>query len=223
MSKTLSPSQKSGITRGQIGKLSDMLGHGLEKSALLSTALTAQIDEIIKTHGGNLRDEWVQMLERKLQEMIAESENTFTVIAKRVDYTRTPEEVIRATKRTEYPSHDVVQTMPRRGQGVVENVEVVFFRTGRNLSAEEQECECAKRNLDPDPYAQAAVNEQDPAFADKYWNGTQWNRAGKVASYLAFYRWRGDERGVDCRRGDYGWRGPWWFAGVRKVSPPQAD
>lgn len=221
--ETLSPSQKTGISNGQIDKLQEMLKHGLKKSDLLATSSTAQIDQAIKTYGGNLRDEFVQSLERKLQEMIAEAENTFTVIAKRVDYTRTPAEVIHATGRAEYVDWNVAATMPRRCQGVVENVEVVFFRTGRQLTAEEQEQACAERNLDTDPYAQGAVNEQDAAFADKYPNGSQWDRDGKVASYLAFNRWSDDERGVSCSRSGGDWSGSWLCSGVRKVSAPKAQ
>lgn len=221
--ETLSPS-KIGISNGQIDKLQEMLEHGLKKSEMLATSSTAQIDQASKTYGSALRDEFVQSLERKLQEMIAEANNTFTVVAKRVDYTRAPAEVIRATGRsTAYVDWNVVATMPRRCKGIVKNVEVVFFWTGRRLTAEEEEQECAKHNLDPDPYAQAAVNEQDSAFADKYPNGSQWNRDGKVASYLAFDRWGGDRRFVDCHRGDRDWYDYWWFAGVRKVFPPQAE
>lgn len=219
--KTLSPS-KTGISNGQIDKLQEMLKHGLKKSDVLATSSTAQIDQVIKTYGGSLRDKLVQSLERKVQEMIAEAESTFTVIVKRVDYTRTPEQVVHATGRAEYVDWNVAATMPCRATGILENLEVVFFRTGRQLTAEEQEQECAKRNLDPDPYAQAAVNEENPAFADKFPNGTQWSRDGKVASYLAFFRWDDGGRGVDCYRNGRDWHDYWWYSGVRKVSPPQA-
>lgn len=156
-----------------------------------------------------------------LQETVAEDEKTFTVIVNRVDYTRTPQEVIRATGREKYLNPRVVATMPRRRQGVVENIEVTFFYLGGNVSVKKVERQYEWRNLVPDPYAQAAVNEQEPAFADRYGNCTQWGRRGEFASYLSFGHLI-VERNVYCRYVDV-WYGGWWFAGVPKVFSPKAE
>jgi hypothetical protein len=71
--------------------------------------------------------------------------------------------------------------------------------------------------LEPDPYAQAAVNEEDPSFADDYPNTTQWRDADGNYCFAAYRRFV-DERdmfvhhcaGLDDR---------WWCAGTR----PQID
>lgn len=150
-----------------------------------------------------------------MQELIAEASNTFVVVAKRVDYTRTPQAVISATGRVEHLNDTVVATMPRLGEGVVENVEVTFFKFNRWASTEEVDREFAQHVMIPDPYAQAAINEQDPAFADKYPNGTQWSREGKVASFASFHL-DGGGRYVHVDRSDGRWHDLWWFAGRRK-------
>ncbi len=150
-----------------------------------------------------------------MQELIVEATNTFVVVAKRVDYTRTPQAVISATGRVEYLTDSVVATMPRLGEGVVENVPVTFFKLDRWASPEEVDREFEQRGLIPDPYVQAAINEQDLAFADKYPNGTQWGRKGEEVSFVAFRRFD-VERFVRCRRLGNEWYGGWWFAGRRK-------
>ena len=208
----MTQSLNTSVSEEKIGRLKDLLTPVLRR--LLQSEEQAQ--ELIEC------PEFVTGFEGFASKLLARFTNTFTVVAKRVDYTRTPMEAIRATGRAEYLDEGIVNTMPRRCQGVVENVEVVFFRAKRQLTTEEQEQECAQCNLDLDPYAQAAINEQDPAFADNYPNGSQWDRKGKVASYLAFDRWSG-RRKVICDHNDDDWYGRWWFAGVRKSSPPQAE
>lgn len=165
--------------------------------------------------GGTYQRHYDEMLQRVLFELI----NMFTVVAKRVDYTRKPMEVIKASNRVEYVQEEAIaNTMPCRTEGVALNVEVIFFKLGRGVGAEELEREYELRGLVPDPYAQAAVNEEDSVFVDERPNSTQWNRDGRNASYLAFDRWN-DERVVYCYRCVDDWYGRWWFAGVRKVSP----
>ncbi|MBU1163994.1 hypothetical protein KKA15_00335 [Patescibacteria group bacterium] len=194
-------------TDGQIGHIK-----GLSDKAL--RALTRKQANAIIRNGGVYALAYSEMLQR----VLAELTNTFTVIANRVDYTRDPREVIGATKRAEHLNGDVVATMPRLREGIHENVEVevVFFKLDKFVYTDELEREYEKRGLVPDPYAQAAVNEEDPSLADSKPNGTYWNRDGKVHSYLVFDRWGGVGRCVDCDRSDGDWSGDYWFAGVRK-------
>lgn len=152
-----------------------------------------------------------------LREIEAEATNTMVVIAKRVDYDRDPMEVIHACERKEYITESVVRSMPRRGKGVVENVPVTFYRLGRWVDMEESDREEESRILEPDPYALAAIVEEDHAFADTYPSYCQWGRKGKVASYLAFYRALDGGRDADCDRDVSVWRGRWWRSGVRKL------
>ena len=194
----------------------DQIGHikGLIDKCL--RALTREQAQVI-IHGG---DVYIPAFEEMLQRVLAELTDTFTIIVKRVDYTRDPHEVIRATNRAEYINNDVVATMPRLRKGVYENVPVTFFRIGKTADVVEWERAFEARNLVPDPYAQAAANEQEPSLADTKPNGTFWDRDGKVHNYLAFYRWNGDRRNVNCFRNDLDWNVYWWCAGAPQVLSP---
>lgn len=150
-----------------------------------------------------------------LQEISAEALNTMVVVVKRVDYTQTPQQAISAMGREEYLTNSVVETMPRLGEGIEENVEAVCFKLNRYETPKAVAQEFADRELDPDPYLQAALNEEDPAFADTYPNGTQWDLDGNTASYLTCNEWDG-ERDAHCARRGHKWGGLWWFVGRRK-------
>jgi len=63
--KNLSPSK--GFSRGQIGKVEEMLGHGITKSTVFQNTPTAEIDRFVKTVGPDLRDVWVELLEKRFQ------------------------------------------------------------------------------------------------------------------------------------------------------------
>ena len=132
-----------------------------------------------------------------------------TVIRRvKVDRNRTPQEVVDATGRTRYLNlnEDVLATMPL-GEG--DEVDVYFVPTNRFVSVQEVPAFLARYGLVPDPRAQAAVNEADPACADERPNGSQWGKN----CYLAFYRWDGG-RDVRCDRGDDDWGGSWFLSGV---------
>ncbi|MFH1866965.1 MAG: hypothetical protein ABIJ81_02690, partial [Patescibacteria group bacterium] len=101
-----------------------------------------------------------------------------------------------------------------RGEGDEATVE--FFKLGKFVSDDNLAIEYQKRGLDPaDPYTLVAVNEADPAFADKYPNITHWQDKNGNWCYIAFYRYVGG-RYVGVGRDAYDWGGLWWFGGVRK-------
>lgn len=66
--KKLSPSK--GFSRGLIGKVEEMLGHGIEKSVVFQNLLTAEIDRFVKTACPELRDAWVKQLEMRFQDFL---------------------------------------------------------------------------------------------------------------------------------------------------------
>ena len=132
-----------------------------------------------------------------------------------VNYNRTPKKAIEATGRAIYADDSVVKTMPACGDGIKDGVEVVFFKLGRYASDDEVAAEFAKRGIEPDSYAVAAVNEADPGFADEHPNCTIWKDTDGHWCFVAFRRF-GRERGVFVGRRGFGWRGLWWFGGVRK-------
>ena len=138
-----------------------------------------------------------------------------TAIVNRVNRSLTPQQVLDATKRRQYTNSAVVVTMPSGGTGVEDNVTVEFFQVGKNIRDDKLAKTYEERGLVPDPYAQAAVNEADPAFADKYPNGTHWKDVNGNWCFAAFDRDVG-ERFVNVYRVDLDWDVSWWFGGVRK-------
>ena len=126
--------------------------------------------------------------------------------------TRTPQEAIDATARAQYVDKEGLATMPMEGS---EKGEMTFFKLGHGVSDTDLAKEYEARGLEPDPCAQASVNEDDPAFADEHPNGTHWKRADGGSNFLTFYRWSG-ERVVGCDRRGAEWFDDFWFGGVKK-------
>lgn len=208
----MTPMTTMSLSPSKIGKFQEMFGAALRKDDNL---FDEEAQSIIENDWDDLKPELESACVAAINKVRERKRNTIVVVAKKVDYNRTPRKVISATGRVEYLDSDVVSTMLRRTKGVVENLPVVFFKLGRPVTAEELEHEYEQRNLTPDPYAQSAVNEEDLSFADKYPNGTQWGRDGTTSSCLTFDRWD-DWRNVNCGRDGGRWVGSWWFAGVRK-------
>lgn len=123
-----------------------------------------------------------------------------------VNRTRTPQEVIDAAGRMQYIDENALATMP---QGEGDEVDVHFVPTERFIRANEVSAFLAQYGLVPDPRAQAAVHEADPAFADGRPNVTQWGNN----CYLMFGRWH-DERRVHCSRYGRDWEVGWFLSGV---------
>lgn len=202
MGNSVSPSTEK-MTRGQMGKFYDLLVAKLEKSSLP----LHPTQEVIEEEGALIAEECVSNLQKWVEARL----NTIIRVV-RLNRTRTPQEAIHATGKVPYLNDEVVATMPR-GDG--EEVEVVFFKIGKSISCADLEKEYELRGLKPDPYAQAAVNEADQAFADEHPNGSQWKDAEGNYCCAIFYRWH-DRRYVRVnRRGDV-WFDDWWFSGVRK-------
>ncbi len=130
----------------------------------------------------------------------------------KVDRSRTSQEALDTTKRIQRTDKKVVASMPR-GEG--DEVEMTFFQLGGYATNDEVAAEYEAKRLKPDPYAQMAINEEDPAFADEHPNSTQWPNGEGGYNYLGFDGWFG-ERGVGCCRDVGGWSACWWFGGVPK-------
>ncbi len=134
----------------------------------------------------------------------------------KVNRNRPPQEMITALNRGEHRHSSVVKIIPR-GEG--EEATVEFFTLDTWVSVSDLVLVFEARGLAPDPYAQAAVNEADPAFADEYPNGTQWKDDDGNFCYITFARNAGG-RFVDVGSTDDDWDGYWWFGGVRKSRTP---
>lgn len=135
-----------------------------------------------------------------------------------VNRNRSQQEALDATCRNQYTNRKVVDSMPK-GDG--EEVEVVFFKPDLSercgcISDDDLEKEFELRGLKPaDPISIAVINEADPAFADEKPHGTHWKNGDGKWCFAAFDLWDVGRR-VRVRRGGYGWRDHWWFAGLRK-------
>ena len=138
----------------------------------------------------------------------------------KVNRTQTGQQVLDAIGRKQYTDRKVVDSMPKV-EG--EEVEVKFFKLdlsnrGGVISDDDLAKEFQLRSITPDPYAVAAVNEADPAFADEHPNATHWKDSKGKWCYIAFRRWSDGERVVVVYRRAYVWDGHWWFGGVA-ISP----
>lgn len=205
MVKTMTPSATT-ITSGQVGKLCDLLTAALRKSGLPSEP----VQQVLESQGDSLISEFVAAVRRRV-----EAVSDLIVRRVEVNRVRAPHKALKATGRRQYITEDVVVAMPR-GEG--EEAEVCFFKLGRYVSDDKLAEEYELRGLNPaDPYSLAAVNEDDPTFADEHPNSTHWKDADGKWCYAAFNRWHAERNvNVHVHRRDHDWDDAWWFAGLRK-------
>ncbi|HEY4516154.1 MAG TPA: hypothetical protein VJH67_03130 [Candidatus Paceibacterota bacterium] len=206
--KTVTPSAVAAvveITDGQIDKAGELFRSILKRyRAELPTEAVQQV------LGSN--EVWPELLTVFRRRVDALSK--MIVRRVKVDRTRTYQQAIDATGRTQYINADVLATMPK-GEG--EEKDVFFFDLDYDPSAKQLAEEYELRGLVSDPIAQAAVNEADPKFADDRPNGCQWNlQENGTASFATFRRWYDGGRSVDVDRGDYLWFRCYRFGGVCK-------
>lgn len=203
MSQNMPPSVST-ITTGQSAKFADLIIAALRKSGLPSEPT----QKVLEDQGAALAHEVVALVRQRVEAI-----SDLIVRHVSVNRSRSRQEAIRATNMAEYLDDGVVATMP---QGEGDTAAVHFFKLDRYISDDDVEKEYALRGLKPaDPYALAAVNEADPAFADEHPNCTHWKDAHGNWCYAAFDRWC-DERSVDVYRSGDRWIDHWWFAGVGK-------
>lgn len=195
------------LTPSQIDKLLDLFRAALRKLNPFSD----EAQDLIEHHWDDVKAEVSTAVVDALNRVLVRTRNTIIRTVK-VVRTSSPKEMLDATKRVQYTDKSVVEGIPK-GEG--EDVTVEFFKLGKYVSDETLDLEYQKRGLTPDPYAQAAVNEADPAFAEEYPNGTYWKDEDGNWCFIAFGR-HGGGRCVDVGRNDDGWGDYWWFGGVRK-------
>jgi len=141
-----------------------------------------------------------------------------------VDLALTPQQALDATGRLQGTNPAVVAAMPK---GRAEE-ELFFFRPRPEayrcgiISDEALEKEFDFLNLKPaSPFSLAKANQDDPALADSYPNGTHFKDASCGWCFASFYR-RGGERCLsvtfneDFFRYDDDWNEVWWIVGVRR-------
>jgi len=204
---TSTPSTQTdlGITEGHIGKINELNGAVLRKRG--GNFRPTDVQLMLERSGSVLQDRFFSLVE----ELVIATANVIIRTVK-VNRSRSPKEMVVALNRAEYTDNSVVKAIPR-GEG--DEVMVEFFKLDKYVSDDALALEYQKRGLTPDPYALAAVNEADPAFADEHPNGTHWKDENGNWCFIACYRFDG-ERDVFVDRLSRDWGGYWWFGGVRK-------
>ena len=208
MTKIMTPSATE-MTDGQIDK-----AVGLYRAMLQKHRTELGSDPVQQVLGQpDFVGEMVGVLRRRV-----EVASNLIVRHVKVDRTLTQQAMLDATGRKQYTDRDVVDAMPK---GERDEEDVYFFKPdlserGGYISDDDLEKEFDLRGLKPvGPYSLAAVNIDDPVFADERPNGTHWkNEAGKWC-FATFDRWHG-KRDVNVGRNGSVWLDRWWFAGVRK-------
>lgn len=196
---------KEPITDGQIGKLNqNVTARLLKHKAELPSDIFQQV-----LGDDTLLDEIYTSIRKRVEAI-----SGLIVRIVKVNRNQSPKEMLKATGRVEYTDDSVVKTMPK-GEG--EETEVFFFKVGRQINDNDLDKEYELRGLKPaDPYSQAKVNQDDPAFADTHPNGTHWKDKDGKWCFCTFRRWNDDERSVGVHRRGRDWDDGWWFGGVRK-------
>ena len=124
----------------------------------------------------------------------------------RVDRNLAPMGGDKSYGRKNFLNEEVVASMPQYAE---DEVDVYFIPIKGTLPVKDVAAFLAQYGLLSSPHAQAAVNEQDPTFADEHPNFSQWGDN----CYLVFNRWLG-VRYVGCDRDDDDWDDCWFVSGV---------
>lgn len=206
----MSPS-KAVLTAGQIGKIQDLLAAGLRKAGLLSEPAQVVLEHQTKVLVGELVDV-VRFLVKITSEMVVRELG-------KVDRTRTPQEVLKATGCKQDVYDGVVKSMP---SGVGDGPEEVFFfkpdfsAKGMNVFDRDLDEAYSLRGLVPaDPYSLAEINRADPTLVSTHPNITFWRDAEGHLCYCRFAVRNDGARGVRSYRYDDDLADGWWLAGVR--------
>jgi hypothetical protein len=134
-----------------------------------------------------------------------------------VDRTLKPHQVIKATNRIlVYEQEESVNSMPCGTGGKAEVFFFIIFGYLSGLATNFQvQQEYKLRGLKPDPYALAAVYQDNPHFAPGYGSATQWQDAHGVWHSMMLYREEG-HRLISIHPYCNPWSISWWFAGVQE-------
>ncbi len=220
MKATPSTPREDIITAGQTGKIADNLSAALRKSELQS----ASAQRVLEHSGDKMTTELLEIVRKYV-----EAESRTSVRRIKVDRTRTPQEALDATGRTQFAEgvagsgrielgeRKVVDSMPSCTDA---EVELVFFRLylqSGSISKDDLVREYKRRGLEAaDPISVAALNEADPAFAGEMSSHcTQWKDADDKWCVIISSVFHGEPR-IYVRHDDGNWDDRYWFVGVRK-------
>ncbi len=136
-----------------------------------------------------------------------------------LDRTKTREQIIDALGRKKRVNAEVLATMPLDGP---DEGDLIFFPLKRWVPKIEYAAQLDSWWLKAHPLAQIQVNIDDPFFANKYPNCSQWGQNGEEAAYLWIAQWYSlglhcDERQVRVSRSGGDFHDDFWLGcGVSK-------
>jgi hypothetical protein len=128
-----------------------------------------------------------------------------------VERSRTPQQVLDATKAFQNVCPEVLKGMPGSGEGR-ERVEILLFKLGFSIRDEGLEKRLKKLNFKAaDAYELAALNEADPDLARRYPNVTHWKDSKGRWCWIGFST-NGRRRQVAVDWSVIAYRPHWYFA-----------
>ncbi len=249
MDSSSSPSPRAKqVTEGQISKTSGLLRAAIEKNR--SDFSSSAVQETLEISGKRLQDELMVVFRRHVsfhiniirrevivdrnchpQQILGASgfatgeDRTLTCKAVNRDGETDFEPLSKPiTKYVKFVDDEVLVAIPRCGTGI-EAVTVEFFIPNRHLTEAELAQEYRERGLVPDPFAQMAVNRDDPEFAKIHPNATHWRNPRTHPSHWGKHKsdWHClvfcYDYGKPCvhvSSGVQSWCLGRWFGGVRK-------
>lgn len=214
MTSIMSPSESdfSPITHRQCSKWVDVLVSGLGKSGLPAK----ETQQVLESQASILTYRFIADLRARV-----EAVSKMIMLRIEVNRESTPEEMVKTSHRNKLTMDEAIAAIPREAG---KSVNLFFFQPddsayGENgvISDDSLAKEYELRGLVPDPRAQFAANEADPAFADDHPNGCIYKTAAGTWCFMSFYlTYPGKERYVHVSQYGTGWKKgcKWWFAGV---------
>jgi hypothetical protein len=143
-----------------------------------------------------------------------EAESKIIIRTAKPNRLQTFAQAIVATGCTPYLNDDVVANAPKADG----DFEGIFVNIGRNVDCGKLDFTLAGLGFEliVDPQGLAQVNADDPTFADKYPNGTQWKDVEGKYCCAVFDCWYVRRR-VNVIRDGHCWHGDYWFP-CRRIS-----
>lgn len=144
-----------------------------------------------------------------------------------VNYNRSRQEALDATRSSQYTNDEVVAAAPVCGEGVREK-EVFFipfhaipssFHTRKNRISDDdlQTFFDAYNFVSADLHTAAKISEDDPGFSDEHQYGIHFQDEDENWCWADFGHWAGESQ-LNIDRLDDVWEADWWFVILRKNS-----
>ncbi len=177
-----------------------------------------EIRQLLIHNAADVTKETITAITDALIRLVARTTTTI-VLTLDVDRSRSPEEMLEATKffsRESSTDGSHLANMPRAGstRQVVELFRLESYTVGYQLELERK-----RRGYKTllDSYQLGSIAEKYPAFADECTLVTQWKKPGSPYWVsLVFKQYQGRRLASISKRGEnYDWRGPCWCGGIR--------